>query len=193
MILFLRDFSKVSQIYKTQLEAEGCKPEVIDNIEVLQKKLDEACKLSELYKGNRAVITQERIVKYSALWTKVKAICKAAKIVYRNNVAKQKRYLTPKQNSKTLSVKATPNSKQTALNAGVGDNTMVEIKNTGRSPLVFFVADNAETDIPDNALTVSPGETKTVKSETISNGTYGQLIVANTNGSESAYVAQVLE
>ncbi len=115
MVMFLGDFSKVSLKYKTELEAQGCKPELLDSIEVLHKKLDEANRQQELFMGNRPVITQERIVKYNALWTKVLGISAAAKIVYRDNLPKQKRYLTPKQSSPSSSVKLTLNNKMVAL------------------------------------------------------------------------------
>ncbi len=115
------------------------------------------------------------------------------KIVYRDNVAKQKRYLTPKQSSRDHSVKVAPNSKIAALDEGVVNNAVVEIKNSGKSPLVFFVADKAEVTVPENALIVPSGKTETVKTESISNGSYDKLIVANQNGSEGAFEAHVLE
>lgn len=85
------------------------------------------------------------------------------------------------------------NTKMAGLTEGLDENTLLEIKNIGKSPLVFFVADKAEAPIPANAITIAAGETTTVKSETISNGTYGQLIVANQTGNDSSFLADVLE
>ncbi len=70
---------------------------------------------------------------------------------------------------------------------------MIEMRNTSKSALVFFVADKAEAAIPENAISLNPGETQAIKTESISNGTYGQLIVASQNGSEGAFVVHVLE
>ena len=193
MILFLRDFSKMTQKYKPELETAGAMPELFTSVDTIYKKLNDTNREQELFMSNRPVITQERVIKYNALWEKTLIIAAAAKIVYRNNLAKQKRYLTPKQSSKDYSIKVAPNAKVAALTEGVADNLVLEVKNTGKLPLVFFVANTADAPIPEKAITIAAGETKTVTTESISNGTYGQLIVANQNGSESAYTVQVLE
>ena len=175
------------------MESEGCKPELIDSIIAIHDELDLASQQSKLYKGNRPVITQERIIKNNVLWLKIQGITEAAKVIYHNDVPKLKRYLSPRNNSRDQSIKIAPGERAVGLNNGLGESTYMEIKNTGKSALTFFVADNIEAELPENAISVAPGENKTVIAEDLSNSTYGYLVVVNQTTKDSSFIANLLE
>ena len=193
MILFLRDYDKVANKYKDQLIEGGCRTELIEKIGVAYKALDQASQESDLYKGNRPVITQERIIKNNELWAKVREVINAAKVIYFNNMPKLKRYMVPKAGSRNQSVKVEPGDKLIGLGNGIDEDAFIEIKNTGKSALTFYVADSIEAELPENAVVLKAGESITVKAESISDGTYGLLLAYNHDANKSAFEAHLLE
>ncbi len=193
MILFLRDMSKVAVKYQEQLNKQGCKKELIAQISILHDELNDITQKRELFKGNRPVITQERIEKYNAIWDKVKLVIEAAKIIHSDNMPKLKRYLVSRNNTKTKDTKVAPGAKVIGLNNDIDENTVIEIKNTGHATLQFYIADSKESTIPENALTLAAKENITITAHDISNSTYGLVIAYNPGEKESSFVVNVLE
>lgn len=165
MILFLRDFDKVAQKYKERLVKAGCKAELIDSVTPAYKALDEASQKSGLFKGNRPVITQDRIIKNNELWAKVQGVTNAAKVIYFDNIPKLKRYMVYKGGSKEQSVKVKAGETVIALNNGFDEEAIIEIKNTGKATLTFYVANTKEAEIPENAAFINAHESVTIKAE----------------------------
>ena len=176
MILFLRDMATVAVKYQVELIAQGCKQELIDKIGVLHDELNSVTQKHEIFKGNRPVITLERVIKYNKLWDKTKLVIEAAKIIHSDSLPKLKRYLSARNVTKPNDIKVKPGVKVVGLSEGMDENTVIEIKNTGKSALQFYVADKLETEVPENSVIITAGENATLKAETISNGTYSLLI-----------------
>ena len=62
-------------------------------IKTIKTNLDEANSKQESFKKDRPVLTQERVGKLNAAWTRMQDVCNTAKFVYPNDYAKQSRYI----------------------------------------------------------------------------------------------------
>lgn len=95
MLGFLKQLHHTAEKYKVDLIAAGYDQPRIDEIATLKDRLDTSNQEQEQYKGNRGVLTQERVDKNNAVWAIFKEVCKAGKRVYVDDYAKYQRYLLP--------------------------------------------------------------------------------------------------
>jgi len=193
MVFFMRDLSENIGNYKTELMAVGCNEPNIDKVSVIYAELDAAHQKQESFKNDRIVITHDRIVKYNELWTETMKVVTPAKIIYKNDLARLKRYLPPTRNaSKSNDITIAAASQMPAIKKDVFENTILNIENTGNVELSFFVADNIDSEQPDVSVTIAPEDNHITKAADISNGTYGMLIAKNNTNEEGKFIAEIV-
>lgn len=95
MILFMEEVYSVALKYKSDLLAKNYSQQQIDALLTLKQQLDTANTVQELAKGGRPTLTQDRIEKLNDVWTIMKNICKAGKIIFEKDAAKYNRYTLP--------------------------------------------------------------------------------------------------
>ncbi len=194
MVFFMRDLSENIGAYSSELIAVGCNQALIDQVSVLYPEFDSAHQKQESFKNDRMVITYDRIIKYNALWTIIMEVVAAAKIIYKNDLARLKRYLPPSRNA-TKSNYATISaaSQMPAISEAVSEDTILKIENIGNVQLSFFTADSADSEIPDVAITIAPEDNQVLKAGDISNGTYGMLIAKNNASENGKFITELID
>ena len=82
MISFMVSLSIIVSKHKDELVAAGCNPEVIDMLPTYTKKLDEANTRQDLFKKERGLITEDRIVQLNELYDMLLPFSQIAQIIY---------------------------------------------------------------------------------------------------------------
>ena len=130
----------------------------------------------------RDIATEERVGLSNELYKLISEVFDYGKNYwYTREEAKYNDYIiydTPNGTTKPT-IKVAAGTIVTLIEEGVEILTVFEIENTGNAQISFYVADNADAQMPDNAETLEPKETRILKAENISDGTYGKLIAAN--------------
>lgn len=88
MVLFMDRLNTVAQQYATELTTAGCSPVVIESLAGLATQLKEANALQENFKGERPVITVERVEKLNALYQLALHLSNIAHIIYADEPTK---------------------------------------------------------------------------------------------------------
>lgn len=117
MMAFMQQLHHAADKYKVNLFAEGYTQQQLDDILNLKTRLDQANQDQEQYKGNRGVLTQDRVEKHNAVWEIFQQVCAAGKRVYIDDYAKHQRYLLPasEEAQQALSLSGTVLQQGTAL------------------------------------------------------------------------------
>ncbi len=95
MIQFMKMFHGAATKYQVQLNANGYSDAKILEIKTLGDALDVANRAQESFIKSQPVLTQTRITAYNKVWEYEMKVCKAGKVIYRNNYAKYQEYLLP--------------------------------------------------------------------------------------------------
>ena len=194
MVFFMRDLNENIGNYKTELMAAGCNEPNIDKVTVIYAELDAAHQKQESFKNDRIVITHDRIVKYNELWTEAMKVVTPAKIIYKDDLSRMKRYLPPSRNASVNNYITIPGASQMpAIGEAVLEDTILKIENLGDVQLSFFTADSADSEIPDVAITIDPEDNQVLKAGDISNGTYGMLIAKNDAEEEGKFIIEIID
>ncbi|WP_439183354.1 hypothetical protein [Carboxylicivirga taeanensis] len=103
MLLFMGDFTKVTQSYRTALLEAGCSEGLLDSLPQLHQELQEAETAQELFKKERGLLTQQRVEKLNELYKLLTPVSEMAQIIYANDEARRARYSLPSPNASTPS------------------------------------------------------------------------------------------
>jgi len=93
---YLRELHAAAREHKDALTAGGLEQETIDNLSQLASLIAEADAIQEAKKDDQPVLTVERQAKYNQVYAYMVAYNKAAKQIYKNQLAKRKRYYLPR-------------------------------------------------------------------------------------------------
>ncbi|HRI27048.1 MAG TPA: carboxypeptidase-like regulatory domain-containing protein [Chitinophagales bacterium] len=106
LIEFMRDLYSVANKYAAQLDVVNFGAAKIARIKDLADALDTANQEQNNYVKGRPTLTAERIGIYNRLWDTLSLVSSAAKIIYRDNIAKYNQYLLPgsEENQEILSL-----------------------------------------------------------------------------------------
>ena len=179
MMRYMGVLTMANDKYTPQLAAVGYSQSDIDEVRTTLQELQDAVLAQEYYKGERVALTVQRIEKLNIAREMVADVCKAGKIVFSTDPAKQKQYIFFKSRSKT----GTDTFKD-SVNAGeskevtesdITPSTHLEIRNTGKTELKFFLADYG-IEHPDS-MVLHPGEHKKLTADKL--GTGSRLNVHN--------------
>ncbi len=99
MILFFNDVAKVVNKYWSDLVEAGCNEAVLQGLEALGNKLQEANTRQELFKKERGVITSQRIDKLNQLYNLLVPISQISQIIFADDQAKLATYALPRPKS----------------------------------------------------------------------------------------------
>lgn len=102
MVQFMKVFFKIATKYKLKLIAKGYPQTEITKINTLKTQLNNADISQETFKGDRGVLTQDRIKLLNAVWKITKLTGKAGKQIFQNNFAKYVHYLLPPDEQPTF-------------------------------------------------------------------------------------------
>lgn len=94
--MFMYLFDSACRQHAAALIAVGYSQQRIDAIQLLQQAFANAKRVLNNAQSKSGELTDERIKIYNAVWEYLRAINRASKIVFKNNYAKQKQYLLPK-------------------------------------------------------------------------------------------------
>lgn len=194
MIMFMKNLAGVIQKYRTVLTEAGASSELLNKVHTLQLALVEKNSEQELYKGNRPLITNNRISANNAVWEKIQRVSELAKIIYADDYPKVNLFLLPQRSASKSSDGTTIEAHQSLIAEpeGVEADVLIKLKNEGTVPLLFAVSD-AKTDTPpENAVTLAAGEEASYPAATVSNGTYGILSVYNLNNAPGKFKVTLL-
>jgi len=95
MIQFMKEFHETCVKYSAQLGIAGYTQTSIDEILTMKTALDASNLTQETYKDNTPVLTSNRIGILNLPWEKVKKVCKAGKVIYKDDYGKYQRYILP--------------------------------------------------------------------------------------------------
>jgi hypothetical protein len=90
---FMQSFHRRAMQYATELIAKNYTQAMIDEIETLQKALEEAMSDHRAFKKGRPVETDDRITKLNELYDLIMQVCRAGKRIYKKSWAKYQKYL----------------------------------------------------------------------------------------------------
>jgi hypothetical protein len=94
-IPFLRNLHTKAVKYADKLIAANYTQAGIDRIDTIREEISEANQVQENYKGDRPVVSQERIELLNKVWEFLLKVNKASKNVFADDYAKLKQYLRP--------------------------------------------------------------------------------------------------
>lgn len=99
MVVFMDDFIKVTNNYKTELVEAGCSETLIDNLPQQLDNLKQSNTDQEMFKKERGLITQDRIEKLNELYNCLVPVSQMAQIIYADDEARLARYRIPSPKS----------------------------------------------------------------------------------------------
>jgi len=95
MVVFMGDLIQITTKHREALIAEGCSEALLDELQSLQKNLQDTKTAQEMFKKERGLKTQDRIEKLNELYNLLKPISEVAQIIYADDEARLARYLMP--------------------------------------------------------------------------------------------------
>ena len=162
--------------YVTELAAKGFLASDATNLQTIANEIRTRNNLQENAKVNRPVSTQDRIVQYNSVWSQVKEINLASKVVYADNPAKLEQYM--------LYPNSSPNTRLNIIFTQEGEavsnarvqltNTALAAKSTDDRGLVNFESVNMP-ELLNISLTSESGETFKFTNQSIVSGTTNDL------------------
>lgn len=132
--------------YRTDLAAKGWTDANSANLLTLAEAIRNRNRLQENAKAERPVTTQDRVVQYNSLWSQVKDISLASKVVYADNPAKldlYKLYASSAENTTVRMALTAEDGTTPIANATVQiTNTELAARTTDEAGFVEFVSVN---------------------------------------------------
>ncbi len=101
MVMFMENLEKTTSKYRNQIIDSGCSPNLIDKIPVYKNDLLEKNRKQEIFKKERGIITQDRLLACNKLYKKVKQVSDIAKIIFSDDPARLSKYSLPTMKSST--------------------------------------------------------------------------------------------
>jgi hypothetical protein len=145
MLRYMGVLTMANDKYTSQLIAAGYSVADIDEVRTAWQDLQDAVLAQEYYKGERVALTVQRIEKLNKAREMVADVCKVGKIVFSDNPAAQKNYIFFKSRSKTgtdtFEDTIDAGASKEVTESEITPSTHLEIKNTGKTELEFFLAD----------------------------------------------------
>jgi len=195
MIIFMQTLIAITTKYKKELLKVGASQAQLDQTAILHEQLSNANYEQELFMSNRPVLTSDRIKNQNELWKLINKVHELSKIIYSDDFAKLKLFLLPhrsasqKDSSITIEAKTT----QIAIEEGVHENAYIKIENTGEVDLQFYVSNKVLEEVHENVITLEPQQNEILKSNDISNDTFGMLITVNNTEEQAKFKTILLE
>lgn len=195
MIIFMQTLITITKKYKTELIKAGASQEQLDKTTTLHNELSKANHNQELFMANRPVLTSERIDNLNQIWKLISRVSDLSKIIYADDFAKLKLFLLPQRSAsqKDSSIIIEAQSTQIAIENGVHDNAYIKIENTGEVDLQIYVSNKLLEEPHENAFTLKPQQNEILKSNDISNDTFGMLIIVNNTDEEGKFKTILVE
>jgi len=195
MIIFMQTLITIIAKYKTELTKAGGSQAQLDKTTTLHEELSIANHDQELFMGNRPVLTSERIDNLNQIWQLISKVSDLSKIIYADDFAKLKLFLLPQRSAsqKDSSITIEAQNTQIAIENGVHDNAYIKIENTGEVDLQFYVSNKMLEEAHENAFTLKPQESEILKSNDISNDTFGMLMTVNNTDEQGKFKTILLE
>lgn len=193
--VYLNTLKKQVGIYSAPLIAHSMPAAMITELDQLTADFTDAYVDKSSGQKNRTVEAQNRHDAYELMDKFVTDVCKAGKVIFRNNPAMYSRYLivvrSSSNDNKPIEIAA--NTEAPVFKDSIAPNTVFEISNEGDVALTFFVTTNVAAPTPTTALILAPGASTTVTAQNISDGNYNMLLVRNPSSKVGSYTALVLE
>lgn len=195
MIPFLLKVYKIANENRTTLNVQGCLDSRIDAFETLYRDLANAVTDQELSKNDRTLITQTRHDALDILFDNfVTPTREVGKLIYAENSAMQALFLLSRRSSSTTqqSTNIAANT-QSAVFQDIQPAATLEIKNTGTTTLVAYIAIDESVPMPANAVTILPDDTQIVTAQDITVGAGTTLVIWNQGNTTGSYIVNELE
>lgn len=195
MIPFLLKVYKIANENRITLNVQGCLDSRIDAFDTLYRDLANAVTDQELSKNDRTLITQTRHDALDYLFDNfVTPTREVGKLIYVENNAMQALFLLPKRSSSTTqqSTNIAANTKS-AVFQDIEPSDNLEIKNTGTTILVAYIAIDESAPMPTNAITIPPDTTQMVVAQDITAGAGSTLVIWNQGNITGSYRITELE
>lgn len=195
MIPFLLKVYKIADENRPALNLQGCANTRIDAFNLLYKDLANAVTDQDLSKNDRPIITQSRHIALDNLFDNfVTPTREVGKLIYADNPAMYMQFLLPKRSSAAVaqSTDIAANT-QSAVFQDVSPAAVFEIKNTGTTPLTFYIAPDESTPAPTNAVTIAPATTQVVNAQDITTNAGTVLVIWNQGSVAGSYIVNEME
>jgi hypothetical protein len=95
MVVFMEMLAKTAAKYGEQLVIAGCKEELITSLPEKAAALNEVNIAQEKFKNDRAIITQDRVRAFNALYRLLQPLHNAAELIYRDDPVRYSIYTMP--------------------------------------------------------------------------------------------------
>jgi hypothetical protein len=95
MVVFMQSLAKTAAKYAEQLEAAGCKEELITSLPEKAAGLNEVNIEQEKFKNDRAIVTQDRIRALNVVYRLLQPLHNAAEFIYRDDPVRYGIYTMP--------------------------------------------------------------------------------------------------
>ena len=173
LIQFMKQLHATLLKHATELNTKGFTANHIENIRLSAEAFDKANIEQGMHIAGSTQRTQERIGKYNKVHSFTQLVCRAGKLIYRNNYGAIQRYYLKavRPSGENTSSKEGIDFAEKTISANEiivllennrfeEENTVIEVRNTGNAPLQVEIADKGVKTVSEQALIVPAHETR---------------------------------
>lgn len=185
---------RTAESYLTELSAKGLKQDEIDALTNMAQIFDDSIDTKEQAVRMRDIATEERIRLANELYKLITEVFDYGKTHWHTREeSKYNDYVVYESSSSSSkpNISVAPLENYIYKDKEITEITVLKLQNTGKRDLFFYIANSDDASIPENVLLLPPKAKKTVTAESISNGTFGSLIIANQSESQGSFSIQL--
>ena len=166
MVFFLLKMHNIGMNYADSLYQVGCEVGHIEKLKTLHISLLEATILQRCFKGKRRVETKTRTENYDKVYKFVRSTCRAAKLIFSDDLAVYKLFLMPIKNNNNATnayeISVSGKTHKKVFDTPIEKDVILTIENNSDRPLSFYGStDNYTGLIPPQSIIIGAGSKRT--------------------------------